>query len=47
MPILNKVVIPDDPAKRENLLGVTENPAVSSIFLEFTLDLLLLPYAYG
>ncbi|KAG7212048.1 hypothetical protein KM043_012404 [Ampulex compressa] len=44
MPVLGHINIPTDPEKRASFLGLQDKPYVTKQFLNFMLDVLLLPY---
>lgn len=44
LPLLESIKIPDDPEKRQSLLGLTDKPSTKKQFLALLQDVLLLPY---
>lgn len=46
IPLLGKVTVPTDPAKRSLLFGLNEKPQISKHLLVLLVDMLLLPYGY-
>ena len=44
LPVLGQIKMPDDATKKEKMFEFKENSQMANLFLDFLLDVLLMPY---